>query len=76
MFSYLGPPCGVTMPSVRRAHPYYKVQVYHARSLTWIERKQGFDTLAQAQRHIAQFLAEEKVRIVSVDEAGYHILED
>lgn len=63
------------MPSPRRAFPYYKIQVYDFTSLTWIERKHGFDTLLQAQQHVAQIPTEANVRIVLVDEEGYHVVE-
>jgi hypothetical protein len=67
---------GVAMRSRRRAYPYYKVQILDGRSLTWIERKQGFDTLADAKQYVDEFLTGKQTRIVSVDERGYHVLED
>jgi hypothetical protein len=63
------------MSGARRAYPYYKIQVYDTRSLTWMERKKGFNTLDEAKRHIARFLTSQKARIVLVDDSGYRVLD-
>lgn len=60
------------MPSPRRALPYYKVQVFDKRSVTWRERKVGFDTLEEARQFLDGLPLEQQVRIVRVDQHGYH----
>lgn len=60
------------MPSPRRKYPYYKVQTFEERSMTWRERKAGFDTLKEAKQHVAALDPDTKSRIVLVDENGYH----
>jgi len=67
---------GVAMLRPRRAFPYYKVQILDRRSLSWKERKEGFDTLEEAREFVSRSLTDEKTRIVMVDEKGYHNLED
>ncbi|MGD8451361.1 MAG: hypothetical protein PVJ57_06040 [Phycisphaerae bacterium] len=62
------------MSSKRRPYPYYKVQVYDERSATWIERKRGFDTLDEARRYVGESLVGANVRVVLVDEQGYHVV--
>ena len=64
------------MPSPRRAFPYFKVQVFDQRSVTWREKKVGFDTFEEAKRFIDNLPAEERVRIVRVEEDGYHEVDD
>lgn len=58
----------------RRKYPYFKVQTYDERSLTWKERKVGFDTLADAEKHISEQLTGKTVRIIKVDAKGYHTI--
>ncbi len=66
----------IVMLSPRRAYPYFKVQVFDDRSMTWIEKKQGFDTPEEARKYANDLPPSQKVRIVLVDERGYHELDE
>jgi hypothetical protein len=64
------------LPSPRRPYPYYKVQYFDDRSVTWREKKTGFDSLTEAREYVARALSIRKTRIVLVDEDGYHVVEE
>ena len=64
------------MSTRRRTDPYFKVQVFDSRSLTWMEHRQAFDSLSDARIHVEHDLADAETRIVMVDRDGYHPVKD
>jgi hypothetical protein len=63
------------MPSPRREFPYFKVQTFDERSMTWKERKVGFDTVEEARAFVASLHATAKWKIVVFDEDGHRDIE-
>jgi precorrin-4 methylase len=59
----------------RKDYPYYKVQVFDDHIASWKDERKIFDTVEEAQQHIARKISPRTSRIVVVEKAGRHPLQ-
>lgn len=59
----------------RKEYPYYKVQVLDEIINSWKDERKPFDTVDEAQEHIAKNISPKAARIIIVESNGRRVLE-
>lgn len=59
----------------RKDYPFYKVQVFDERIASWKDERKIFDSVEDAQQHIAKNISSRTVRIVVIERTGRHLLQ-